>query len=182
MSRRKLSLLLVPVAIVLFGAATITAGNAEDSSAPPWPGKWICAQGTLALAAVDPGFVALTGSVRPCPGVYTSIVGARWGMARYHAAGARVYERAIRPYASATNPTVFEVRVLRLWQLEQSLGPLQATCLITMPFDRKACFAITVESDGALRAEPIPVNDPRVSATVSVITGDGPDPECGACV
>jgi hypothetical protein len=39
-----------------------------------------------------------------------------------------------------------------------------------------------MDSDGMLHAEPIPVTDPIVSRMVEVITGDGPDPECGACV
>jgi hypothetical protein len=182
MSRGKLSILVMLVVIVLFGVATTTASNAETDQLP-WPGTFICAEGTLTVTATSPSDVTLAGSVQPCPGTWPTLVaGARWGIARYHETNAVVWARQARRFTSTSGPTVFEARVLRLWYLEQGMGPLQAACLITGAWARHACVKITMDSDGMLHAEPIPVTDPIVSRMVEVITGDGPDPECGACV
>jgi hypothetical protein len=182
MSRRTLWFLLTPVAMVLFGAATMTAGNAEAYPPGGWPSWPICAEGTLAPSGVYSDAITVAGSIQPCAGAFPgTIEDARWGMALYHAAGGFTYALMARPFASATTPTVFEQTI---WVgLEAAYwGPIQAACLITGPGTRIACVAITTDWSGALLVEQIPVDDPRASFTVTVVPGHEHDPECGACV
>jgi hypothetical protein len=179
MSRRTLlSILLAPTMIVLFTGATVVAGTAQADAS-------ICADGALAFAYAEPDAVRLNGTIQPCPGTDPAAVAdANWAVARYHAEGAFVYSDRIRPFDSATEPTVFEARVIVDGEEAALWGQIQAACLVTAAEVRLACVEITAESNGDLRVGPIPANDPRVTGWVSVVADAPahPDPECGACV
>jgi hypothetical protein len=188
MSRRTLlPILMTPIVIVLLGVATTATGNAEaqpgGADGAPWPGTSICAEGTLAFADIDPTAIEFAGSIQPCAGTDpATVAGAGWGVARYHTQGAFLFEGSVRPFDSATAPTVFEASVDLDGLLGGVWGPLQATCLITAPKVRLACVGITTEWNGARNIAPIPVDDPRVIRPVTVLRNYSPDPECGACV
>jgi hypothetical protein len=185
MSRRTLlPILLTPIVIGLLGVAATATGNAEaQPGGAPWPGTWICAEGTLAFADSDPTTIVLAGSIQPCAGTDpAAVAGARWGVARYHTQGSFISEGRARPFDSATAPTAFQVRLERDGLLGAVGGPLQAACLITAPRIRLACVEFTTEWNGTLHIDPIPVDDPRVIRVVTVQPDPEIDPECGACV
>jgi hypothetical protein len=194
MSRRTLlPILLTPIVIVLVGVATVATGNAGakpggaggggGAGGAPWPGTSICAEGTLDFVDIDPTTMEFAGSIQPCVGTDpATVAGARWGVAQYRTQGAFLSETSVRRFDSATAPTAFAVTVV-LGPFDGAIwGPLQAACLITAPRVRLACVEITTLWNGSLHIAPIPVDDPRVGSSVTVIRPDAPDPECGACV
>jgi hypothetical protein len=191
MSRRKLlPVLVIPVVTVVLGALMPARGNAEPAASAQWPGVPICAEGTLTAGerpADLPDRTPLLVSIEPCAGTDPAVTArARWGVAEYRGELAYIGELAGRPFAP-DGPTTAELFGYRDSSVIGGTGldNVYAACLITDRYTRVACLRITeVGAAGIIRVTPLPIDDPLVSRTLTVLDfgGNEADPVCGACV
>jgi hypothetical protein len=181
---RTLPALAVAAVLTATTLATATAAHAEWTPAPGWPSLAVCAEGEVAGAEGSPGWLDVSGWVRPCADADPAMVAqARIGMAFYHTQRNVTSPNPGRTFASATDPTPVHLFFGPVDGAATSgLGILEAVCLVTRPESRIACLAVGVGAGGALWTTPIPVTDPLVAGPVLVLPSQTIDPECAACV
>ncbi|GAA4473357.1 hypothetical protein [Phytohabitans houttuyneae] len=191
---------------VIAGAAGLLLVVAAPGSAAfgdeLWPDTADCATGEFSDPVIRPSdqlgpVLELRGRVGPCPKSDKDPdprVSGRFGFAyvgwtavlspgrqpTVRAAGV-VYDKRLRPYEAATEPTEFAGRFD--FAAGEYVGDgAAAICLMRDPATRLACLVVELDDD-LPTVTPVPVTDPRVQARMTVVpTGGNTWPNCGTCL
>jgi hypothetical protein len=178
MTRRKLlPVALTSLVVLLYGLLTPGAGHAAKVG---WPGRTICAKGTVAAGTPIPGIlerIPFDINLVPCASVDpATLPEARWGVATYTAWEATIASYELQPFA-LEGPTVGQTFGIFTLDLPRT----QAVCLITGLNSRIACLRVTRDqATGAFGFQSLAAGDPLVARPV-VFRDETGNPECGAC-
>ncbi|MEV6632398.1 hypothetical protein AB0M54_16780 [Actinoplanes sp. NPDC051470] len=174
------------VVLTLAVAAAPTPAAAEPSLA--WPGRPICAEGSVGPGErtdTDPARTPITFSVQACAGEDAAAVAAgRWAIAVYSTHRSRVAGDGRARMRSHGDPWVGQTFGWEDDGLRLDSGVIQAACLITGHTVRVACVRLDAIGDaGTIVMEPLAVTDPVVSRFAVIVPPSAyTKPECGACV
>jgi hypothetical protein len=195
-ARAVLGLALAAAAVTASITASTGLAAAGDD---PWPDTVGCATGAFTghvvrEADISGPYLELSGWAQPCPGEKNGEPGAaRFGFAYMRAAfsprhtpGAEglMHNERLRVYEHADAPTPWSGR-FDLWGTGtfRTEAPL---CLMQDPATKLACVRVEMQGSGPdakFTVSPLPLDDPRVANhTIVFVTGNGTNPECGACV
>jgi hypothetical protein len=177
----------LPFVVLLVGALVTVPGVAGADAQSDSFGAAICADGTMTAGertATVPARTPLLLSIQPCAGTDPeTVAAARWGAATYFDSHAHIGTLGIFPF-NAEGPTTMETMGFADGDLTIGIwGRVRAVCLITGVDQRVACVRVNaVGAANTILIEPLAVDDPLVTRTVTISVDPRPDPACGACV
>lgn len=184
--------------LLLVVAGPVTAALGDKL----WPDTAGCAVGEFTAVVIGPPdelgpFLELRGRVGPCPKSDKDPdpkVSGRFGFAYVGwtavfspgqrptvVAAGQVYDKRLRPYKAEAEPTEFAGR-FDFAAAEHVGEGAAAICLVRDPSTRLACLVVKL-GDDLPTVTPVPVNDPRVQARMTVVpVGGNTWPNCGTCL
>lgn len=185
--------------LLLVVAGPVTAAVGDEI----WPDTAACAVGEFTAITIGPPddlgpLLELRGRVGPCPKSEKDPdprVSGRFGFGYLGwkavmspgqqlppvVSAGRLYDKALRPYKAATEPTEFAGR-FNFAAGEYVGNGAAAICLVRDPSTRLACLVVELGAD-VPTVTPVPVTDPRVRAQITVVPAGGNTwPNCGTCL
>ena len=186
--------------LLLVVAGPVTAAVGDEL----WPDTAACAVGEFTAVVVGPPdefgpVLELRGRVGPCPKSekdpdprvsgrfgfayvgWTTVMSPGQQLPPVVPAG-RLYDKKLRPYKAATEPTEFAGHFN--FDAAESVGDgaAAAICLVRDTTTRLACLIVEL-GDDTPTVTPVPVTDPRVRVQITVLPGGSNTwPNCGTCL